>query len=336
MDQVVVSTIGEDAKARPIYQPSPVYPPAMSRAGTEGRVMVEFDVGTDGLTSNVYAVQSTHPAFDESAVDALESWKFEPALAKGRPVPMRMRVLVNFVSDTLQAEPWRLEHPEAFPADLPEDYRWDQAPRLVGYVPPVYPREALVSGREGVVTVAFDIGPSGRVTEARALGSAHPDMQAAAIAAVEAFEFEPASKEGVPCRARVEMDFRFDPRGRFEVPVSTADRRLAQVLVGAPSEIVPLGRLDAAPKPLSRKPPDLPLSRRGANAGGDALVEFIIDRRGFARLPRVVEATSPDLGDAAVSAVATWRFEAPRQNGRTVDALVRVPIRFATTDTPTS
>jgi TonB family protein len=62
------------------------------------------------------------------------------------------------------------------------------------------------------------------------------------------------------------------------------------------------------------------------------LIEFIIDHRGFARLHRVLSATHPELGHAAVHAVNTWRFESPMKDGKAGDAMVRIPVRFTMAD----
>ena len=62
--------------------------------------------------------------------------------------------------------------------------------------------------------------------------------------------------------------------------------------------------------------------------GGDAVIQFVIDKDGRVRLPRVVSATNEDFGWAAATAASQWVFEVPRHNGRAVPVKVQVPFHF--------
>jgi hypothetical protein len=45
-------------------------------------------------------------------------------------------------------------------------------------------------------------------------------------------------------------------------------------------------------------------------------------------LPRIVSASAPPFGWAAVTAAAQWEFSPPRKGGQPVDARMRVPVDF--------
>lgn len=63
----------------------------------EGWVDVEFTVGTDGNVTNVHPVGSNRGRmFERAAVDAVEQWKFEPALDNGTPVAKVLRQRIEF------------------------------------------------------------------------------------------------------------------------------------------------------------------------------------------------------------------------------------------------
>ncbi len=329
----VILVPGRDPTASRNYTPPKAikqsraqYPFDLLRSGFGGEVLVQFEVTVEGRTRNVYALRSQHPSFDEAAVDAVEQWRFKPATVDGKPVNTRMRVTMMFSVEGLDTKPWTIERPKKFSDQLPVAFHWETAPELIGYNPPVYPRQALAEKKEGTVNIAFVIDPFGNVIEATGVGDSDPELQAAAIAAVTSFTFKPASQKGDSCFAMVAMEFRFNTSGRGEVPVSRDDRRLVKILAESPSELVDLGQLDAPPKPIARKPPQAPPELRKTGGKGEAMIEFIIDRKGFARLPKVIEATSPEMGYAACQAVATWRFEAPRRDEQPVDALVRIPV----------
>jgi TonB family protein len=92
--------------------------------------------------------------------------------------------------------------------------------------------------------------------------------------------------------------------------------------------IHPLKKLDVMPKALSRRPPVYPSTLREAGRPGEALIEFYIDEKGDAQLPRIVSASAPEFGYAAAQAVATWRFEPPMKNGKPVIARAQIPVAF--------
>lgn len=70
----------------PMLCPSPTYPPAALRRGLEGTVVVEFDVGADGLVGNVRVVESSDAVFDEAAINAAQRFRFKPRVVDGIPL----------------------------------------------------------------------------------------------------------------------------------------------------------------------------------------------------------------------------------------------------------
>ncbi len=52
----------------------------------EGFVDVVFDVTIDGNVENIRVAQSSGPVWEQPVIDALQHWKFSPALEEGQPV----------------------------------------------------------------------------------------------------------------------------------------------------------------------------------------------------------------------------------------------------------
>lgn len=75
---------------------------------------------------------------------------------------------------------------------------YDQPPRLVRAVKPVYPQEAFIKKIEGLVVVGCSIGPDGRVRRAWLISSTAPALNRAALEAVLQWSFAPALKHGRP------------------------------------------------------------------------------------------------------------------------------------------
>jgi TonB family protein len=53
-------------------------------------------VGPDGRPRDVRVSRSLGLGLDEKAMDAVRSWKFEPARKDGQPVAVQINVEVNF------------------------------------------------------------------------------------------------------------------------------------------------------------------------------------------------------------------------------------------------
>jgi periplasmic protein TonB len=71
----------------------PVYPPKCLRLGIEGKVRIRILVGEDGRPQEVSIAKSSgEAALDQSAMDAVRKWRFDPARRDG--VPIRAWVIV--------------------------------------------------------------------------------------------------------------------------------------------------------------------------------------------------------------------------------------------------
>jgi TonB family protein len=67
-----------------------------SLRGTEGVVVLDARIGTDGLIEDVEVVSSTHAEFTDSAVEAVKQWVFDATLLNCEPVATPMQVTVNY------------------------------------------------------------------------------------------------------------------------------------------------------------------------------------------------------------------------------------------------
>jgi protein TonB len=84
-------------------------------------------------------------------------------------------------------------------------------PRYLVNPPPVYPRRALLEGREGTVTLIVDIDETGRASSVRVeRPSGHAVLNEAALEAVRRWVFNPArrGRRAIPSRSRVPVHFK--------------------------------------------------------------------------------------------------------------------------------
>src|SRR5450631_4058244 len=81
-------------------------------------------------------------------------------------------------------------------------------PKLVTFVPAVYPKDKHDAHVTGSVLLSIEIGDDGKVGEVEVVKGAAPDFDAAAVAAAKQFIFEPAEIDHQP--APVKITYRYD------------------------------------------------------------------------------------------------------------------------------
>ncbi len=78
-----------DGDAIPLVRVAPIYPERAASRGTEGWVVVQFNVLKSGQVDpkSVIVVESQPPGvFDRAAINAVKRWKYKPKVVNGQPV----------------------------------------------------------------------------------------------------------------------------------------------------------------------------------------------------------------------------------------------------------
>jgi protein TonB len=81
---------------RVTYQPDPEYSEEARKAKYQGTVVLWCVVGPDGRVHDVRIQRSLGLGLDEKAIEAVKTWKFDPARKDGQPVAVQINVEVNF------------------------------------------------------------------------------------------------------------------------------------------------------------------------------------------------------------------------------------------------
>ena len=96
-------------------------------------------------------------------------------------------------------------------ADAPQKIRLGgavMAANLISKVNPVYPPEAKQAGTQGIVKLAVDIGPDGKVERLNAISG--PDVLVqAAVEAVQQWTYKPVLLNGQPVEVSTTVDVNF-------------------------------------------------------------------------------------------------------------------------------
>lgn len=73
------------------------YPQQDQRTKKEGRVVVQFNIGTDGVVSDIKVVHHVSPSCDSEVLRVMRLMpKWKPGMAKGEPTPTRVVIPVVF------------------------------------------------------------------------------------------------------------------------------------------------------------------------------------------------------------------------------------------------
>jgi len=198
------------------------------------------------------------------------------------------------------------------------------APRKTKDVRPVLPPEALTAGAKGAVVLDATIDPNGRVSNARVVRSI-PLLDAAAVAAVQQWEFTPTVIDGraVPVIMTVTAN--------FTVPASASTAPAAGPRALAPDtpaiQPVRIGGGVAPPAVTNRVNASYSAEAQRAGVQGAVAVDVTIDMLGKVSDAKVVRSI-PLLDAAALAAARQWEFAPTLIDGKPVPVIATIELTF--------
>jgi TonB family protein len=203
----------------------PIYPTSLVSLGVKsGTASVAIAVDDAGHLTDYLVTAYSHPAFADSAVAAIRSWTFEPAMVHGftrntkSDLTFRFQVqgVVVMTMTTLSYE--EMLHLRLAPGSTAYSActlaELDRIPTPTKIVNPVYPSQLAKSSNGGHVAVGFYIDEQGRVrmpSVSRETNEANEELAAIAVIAVSQWQFEPPTSKGRPVLVLAQQDFSFKP-----------------------------------------------------------------------------------------------------------------------------
>ncbi len=198
----------------PIRQQDPTYTHAAMEAKVQGEVQLSGIVESNGLLDQIHVTRSLDTVYglDQAGIDAAKKWIFKPAMKDGRPVPVRVQLILEF----------RLSAGPPTTTQAPEDdfakgaYIASTAglvlPSPVRQIDPEYTPEAMDQKIQGTVMIEIVVAPDGTVARARVVRSLDKTygLDASALAAAKEWTFKPGTLKGqpVPVLTELAMEFR--------------------------------------------------------------------------------------------------------------------------------
>ena len=194
------------------------YPEAAHKAGTQGRVTVQFVVGKDGSIGNVGILRGVDPNLDAEAIRVISSMpKWKPGTQKGEPVNVKYTVPVMF---RLTPEPVDkidemivvgYRNPDA-PVTGEVYETVDKMPEFPGGMTGLmqhlsknirYPAEAHTNNIQGRVVISVIINTDGKATNAQIVQGVAPSLDAEALRVTGTMpDWIPGTKDGKPVNVK--------------------------------------------------------------------------------------------------------------------------------------
>lgn len=84
------------SKPKRIHDPRPPYTEEARQARIQGMVVLQLVVLEDGSVTAVKILKGQPRGLDQSAIDTVRTWRFEPGRKDGDPVPVRLLLTINF------------------------------------------------------------------------------------------------------------------------------------------------------------------------------------------------------------------------------------------------
>ena len=201
-----------------------VFPPEMMLRGlSTGEARVVISVDAAGRLTDSLAVGYTEKTFADAALGALKTWSYEPARVHGQARASRADVLFTFKNSggiTIQSYTLTgldrrmvtlLQEIYSFQACQLRDL--DRIPTPLHVVPPAVPKAGAGKGHGRTVTVEFYIDQDGHVRMPSVEREEADDVYAAAaVAAVEQWQFEPPLRKARPVLVLARQEFNFRPK----------------------------------------------------------------------------------------------------------------------------
>jgi len=188
----VVRAAGEIKPPKLLEKVDPVYPEEARKERVEGVVILEATTDKGGKVVKTRVLRSVDPLLDNAAVEAVEQWKYAPAVIGGKPTGIIFTVTCRFKLKDVKTEEFDMG------AMIAGEDKEIKPPKLIKKVDPVYPEEAREARIQGVVVLRVWVNEEGSVEKTMTMKSDSSILNEPAIEAVRQWKYEPLFREEKP------------------------------------------------------------------------------------------------------------------------------------------
>lgn len=180
--------------------------------------------------------------------------------------------------------------------------------RVTRAVMPDDPRELDDDLPAENISASIVVDHEGRALFPRITSEPNRVLDGPTLAAIRHWRFAPPRQGGQPVLVRV------------EIPV---------VYPATRDIVVEAFQADTLPVVVEQTRPVYPLSLRRSELGGEVRLRFVVNEEGRTERIRVKFSAHPELDEAAVKALAQWRFKPALLEGKPVKTWIELPVIFA-------
>lgn len=162
---------------------NPAYPEEAKKQGIQGLEILKAQIDSSGNIANLRPLSSSHPVLTQSALGAINQWKYTPGTVSNIPTSVPLTVIVNFMMDK---QPQQGE--VRFSIDSP-------LLRPLKKVAPEYPAEALEKNIQGKVIIMAFVDKNGYIPHIKVF-KGNPILARAAVSAIKEWRFAPYMVRG--------------------------------------------------------------------------------------------------------------------------------------------
>lgn len=214
---------GKISAPNPIFQPNPQYPRAAKRKKIAGTCLIGATIDANGVPQDVRVVKSLEPRLDQNSIEAIKTWRFNPALQDGSvPVPFEVTIAVTFWHHENIFLPFTTIVPKP-PGTIVSSIASGSAKNII---PPAalnadevqvdYSPYGQLARITGLCVVAFMVDKDGVPQDVHVVKSLESSMDENVVAAANELRFKPALKDGnTPVSVEVIMPINFRLRARI-------------------------------------------------------------------------------------------------------------------------
>src|SRR6185369_577682 len=324
-----------DRKPRMLSHTEARYTDDARAKGFVGNVILGFTVDHDGIPQSIQVKKSLYPSLDQSAIEAVRTWRFEPGMKNGQVVSTSLEVQINF---NLYDDPQKKEEQEVRQRREKEEQekawqnngqevrvRLNNEARRREERETEEKRDAVLASMARIsMDHAIQIANSkvpGKVTECSLVGERWQDPGELAKPSLVLYHVVVLSDEATPVKTHVLINavdgsvVSVKKEYRPEEEEMTGEAILTSGNVTTRHRAIEGGVLNV--KATSLPPPSYPVIARAAHASGEVTVRVVIDEGG-----NVVEAMPvsghPLLRASAQAAAKEAKFAPTRLNNEPV------------------
>ena len=325
-----------------IHKVDPEYSEEARKAQYSGTVLLSVIVDTQGNPRDIRVIRKLGMGLDEKAVEAVQKWKFRPAMKGATPVNVRATVEVNF---KLYGPAWEIQGVRFQPA------AGIQGPSLRSDAGTPWNRSCA---RKGTVTVGLTVGIDGQPSNPKVLQTTNVLANESALDTIMTLRFSPALQDGkaVPGEGEVELscaDRVLEPALRAPPPPPAMTGGILGGMTGNAPGANPGGSF-VAPEGFQPGPgqvyvpgnvmqanltheetPGYPPAAKAAHVQGNVIMKAIIGTDGTVKELSLVSGP-PLLVQAAMDTVKKWVYKPTLLNGHAVEVITRLELKFAVTE----